>query len=339
MSLVFMDGFDHYATADIAKKWSSAPSSSYMWINPTGGRRGGGCVECGGFAGGNAITKSLSASSVSFVMGAAYYTGNLGGSNNIFVVRENTTTHLGVNLDSTGHLQVRRAASSAQVLGTSTAAVSGSSWVYIEFKFTINDTTGSFEVRLNGVNVLSATGIDTKNGGTGIIDNIQLFDSTAAKFDDFYICDLSGSSNNDFLGDCRIDTILPTSDGTYTSGVPSAGTAHYACVDENPPNTSDYISMDVVGNRDSYGFADIPLLSSSAIYGVQINPYWLKDDAGTRTAATFARSGTTNGDGAAVGLGTSAVYNPQIFPNNPATGSAWTQSAINAAEFGTTVTA
>jgi hypothetical protein len=153
------------------------------------------------------------------------------------------------------------------------------------------------------------------------------------------VCSTTGATNNNFLGDCRIDTILPSGDGTYTDGTPSTGTAHYAVVDENPPNTSDYISMDVVDQRDSYTYPDLPPLSASTVHAVQINPFWLKDDAGTRSAATFALNGGGNTTGATVALTTSALFSPQIYETDPDTGTAWTQATVNSAEFGTRVIA
>ena len=43
--------------------------------------------------------------------------------------------------------------------------------------------------------------------------------------DDLYICDGTGSApHNTFLGDCRVDTLLPTADGTAQQWTPSTGT-------------------------------------------------------------------------------------------------------------------
>ena len=158
--------------------------------------------------------------------------------------------------------------------------------------------------------------------------------------DDFYMLDQSGSAPlNDFLGDCRIDTIYPSADGTYSDFTPSTGSTHYTLVDEATPNTTDYVSSSTVGNRDSYQFQDIAALSAQTIYGVQVNAAIVKDDAGARSAATFVRSGSSNSDGAGVGLSTSQTYISQIFTTDPNTGAAWTESAVNAAQFGTVVTA
>jgi hypothetical protein len=339
MSLIFMDGFDHYATADITKKWTSAANSSYWFVNPTGGRRGGGCLEIGGSASWtDTCNKTLPAGYSTIVVGMALYVANL--TDGLITLKEDNINHFSISLNGIGQFMARRGAPIyGTLLGTTTTSISTGTWYYIELKVTIADATGSYELRVNGVNVLSATNVDTRDGGTGVVNSIQLNATRNGKIDDFYVCNSSGSTNNDFLGDCRIDTILPSGDGTYTDGTPSTGTAHYAVVDENPPNTSDYISMDVVDNRDSYTYPDLPPLSASTVYAVQVNPFWLKDDAGTRSAATFALNGGGNVTGATVALTTSALFSPQIYETNPDTSTAWTQATVNSAEFGTRVIA
>lgn len=338
MSLLFIDGFDHYATAQAALKWTAV---SGVTILPTGGRRSSGAMQIST----GTATRVLPANEASFVMGAAVKLTNTALNNTrIFHVFDTTTTQLSVGVNPDMTISLYRGSST--VIATSAAAVPMDAFFYLEFKATISSSISADTciVRLNGVNIINlAAGTSTRQTTNNYITRFGLGPSGSnlfnTIFDDFYICNQSGSLNNNFLGDSRIDTIMPTSDGFYTNGIPSTGTAHYACVDEIPPNSTDYIYMDAVGQRDSYGFADIPPLSAATLYGVQAVATWLKDDAGSRSAAIFARSSSTNADGTAAGLSTSQTMVPQIYETDPATSAAWTQSAVNAAEFGTTVTA
>ena len=109
--------------------------------------------------------------------------------------------------------------------------------------------------------------------------------SSGMNFDDLYVCDSAGSTNNGFLGDCRIDTIYPSGAGNYTQFTPSTG-SNYTCVDETAPNTTDYVDGATVGDRDSYALGNLSALSSQTVYGVQVNAAILKDDAGSKSAAT-----------------------------------------------------
>lgn len=340
MSLIFIDGFDHYTSSEIGKKWDVVGSNS--GFNPeiysTSGRRGGGALR-GVFS--VSVRKNVPQGN-SWVIGFAYNLSALpGGNHSIVTLRDPTTNiHCQLGINAGGQLYIAR---NGTVLQTSTFTYSTNQWSYIEWKVTVADSTSSNScvVRVNGVSVLNLTaGSDIKNtsdpvGSIEFSPSSQF--SSPGFIDDLYICNQSGSTNNDFLGDCRVDSVLPTADGTYADGTPSTGTAHYATVDEATPNTTDYVALDTVGQKDSYNFPDLPTVVSPTVYGVQVNPYWLKDDAGSRTATTFVRSGTTDQDGASVALSTSAVYSPQVYETNPATSTAWTQTTVNAAEFGVKV--
>lgn len=339
MTLLFTDGFDHYGSSDITKKWTASASCS---ISTTGGRRSSGAFSVGLFGG---AQKSLPATYTTLVMGAALkFTTNSGYPLMQFI--EGGTIHLSLCFESgTQKLQLRRGQYNGTIIATGSVVLSSSTWYYVEFKATINDTTGSTEVRINGVadSSLTLTNTDTRNGGSGYIDTVGLGQyysglGNGATFDDLYVCSTAGATNNNFLGDCRVDTILPTGDGNYTQFTPSTGTAHWSLVDENPPNTTDYVSSATSGNRDSYTFPDLSGLSSQTVYGIQINAAALKSDAGARSLGTMSRLSGTDKDGSGAALPTSIAYISEIQETDPAS-AAWTESNINAAEFGVKVTA
>ncbi len=332
MAQLFVDGFDHYSTADFASKgWFNQGGANT--ISPAAGRRGGGALS--GHASGVA-TKTLPGNYQSLVVGAAFAFASY--ANNYFLIlRDGATDHVRLFLNASGTISVQRGSTT---LATSTQILGLGAWNYIELKATIDDAAGAYELRVNGATWLAASGVDTRNAANAYVNALVLYPALAANYaDDLYICDTSGATNNNFLGDCRVDTRLADADGTYSQFTPSTGTTHYALVDEAAPNITDYNDGANVGDRDSYGFAALPALTSQVVYGVQVNALTWKDDAGARSAGTMVRSGTTNADGASVALGTTPVYLSQVYETNPNGGGAWTESAINAAEFGVKVTA
>lgn len=341
MSLLFMDGFDHYVSADIAKKWTSKGTSTT--VQTTSGRRGGGCL----WSSGNSayLASKTIPSTSSFVIGFALYT--LAHSNNatrLCALQQSSTAQCELYLGIDGTLRVGR---NGTVVATSSLAIPLLQWVYVEWKFTIADSisANSCIVRVNGVDwINAAAGIDLKNHSTLATANELLLGSLSIgggeiRQDDFYLCDQSGSVNNDFLGDVRIDTLYPNGDGNYSQFTPSTGTTHYTLVDETAPNTTDYVDGTNVGDRDSYALQDLAALASQTIYAVQVNAAVAKDDAGAKNASTFVRHGGTNGDGASAALGTSQAYISQVYETNPNGGGAWTESAVNGMEAGVRVTA
>ncbi|WP_160809574.1 hypothetical protein [Nitrosomonas sp. HPC101] len=210
---------------------------------------------------------------------------------------------------------------------------------YIEYKTVIHDTTGSFELRLNGVTILSASNIDTKATANASVSSISfgfsngLYHSKSVwSYDDIYILDTTGATNNDFLGDVRIDAIYPSADGNYAEWTPSTGSDHYALVDDATPNTTDYVSDSTVGNKDSFVMGNPPAMAGQLIYGVKVKAMANKDDAGARDLKVGVRSGTTDDLSAAQALSTSWRYYSNIYEVDPATGLAWTPGTVDALE-------
>lgn len=344
MALLLIEGFNHCVTADLAKKWTAVGTS--QTINASG-RRSGNAMRIASPSGTHYVLKTLAATA-SWVSGFAFSIAVFpSGAIALHGVRDAGTTQCDVRLNTDGTLSVTRNGT-AVTGGTSTNAISTSTFYYIEFKVTIADSisAGSCKVKVNGVEWITvATGQDLKATANATANQVFFGNpasagsgGTNADWCDIYVCDQSGSTNNDFLGDCRVDTLYPTSDGNYSQFTPSTGSSHFALVDETAPNTTDYNDGATVGDRDSYGMGNLTALTSQTIYGVQVNAAILKDDAGAKSASTFVRSNGTNGDGASAALGTSQVYVSQVYETNPDGSVAWTEASVNAMEAGVKVT-
>lgn len=220
--------------------------------------------------------------------------------------------------------------------GTHTANV----WEYIEMMATIADTGGRAVVRVNGVTVIDYTG-DTKNAGTASsIDTIR-FGSTGGNngpvvdtyFDDVYVADDTGSVNNNFLGDVRVQTLVPMGPGTDTQLTPTGVANNWDNVNELPVSLTDYNSSSTVGQRDTYAMQDLPS-STGTVFAVQPNYVIAKTDAGT---ANFKPVIRTNG---------TLYYDPTTAPSStatvlslphdtdPNTSSPWTAAGVNSMETG-----
>jgi hypothetical protein len=342
MALLFIDSFDHFGNnvnvAD-AGKWSAGGTNATQ--SSTSQFRTGTTSLSIAFNN-TAVTKILAPADNGFVVGFARRAVAHGNGNDMVSIREGTTVHFGVGLTSTGAVTARRGTT---VLATSAdGVVNLTSWEYIEVKGTIHDSTGSYEIRVDGVNVLSGTGADTRNGGTGVWDRVgfaQGGSNNTWHVDDVYVCDTSGSTNNDFLGPVKVYALLPQTDavaaGSNAGLTPSTGTDHGALVDETPPNTTDYNSSATVGNKDTYNFPAIGVTGS--VLGLQTSMYVAKSDAVARQVCAVVRSGGTDYDGANVSPLTTFQYYSEMREVNPDTGVAWTISDVDAVEAGMKVTA
>lgn len=340
MALQFIDGFDHYVTADLNKKGWNPINGAGFTIAAGTGRRGGGALTYSG----NTLAECERGvpQIATYVIGFAYKTSALSGALAFLSLLDNGTRQLALRFNASGTISALRGGGGGTVLGTSTNALLTSTYYYVELKTTISPTVGTVEVRVNGDPWLVLTNQNTRTSANNYATTLRVgcdvnnsVVTTSMWYDDFYLLDTTGTANNDFLGDCRVDALYPVSDGTYSSFTPSAGTSHYSLLNESAPDSTTYVSSSTVGGKDSYHFGALPVTGN--VFAVQINNCCMKDDAGTRTAANLVRSGTSELQGAASGLPTSFTYKSSIHETDPATGGAWTATGVNAAEFGMVV--
>lgn len=263
-----------------------------------------------------------------------------GGSGDYLVsIAEGSTTHVSLRWNSDYTFSVVRG--DGTVLGTSgPSGFSDSIGGFVEWKGTIDDSTGSYTVRANMTNILVGSSKDTKNGLTGAwngcwlgIVNSQTLGAITLDFDDFYLLDQSGGVDDDFYGEGRIDVRTITGAGTTTQYTPSTG-SNYQNVDDTAPNTSDYNSDATVGNIDTFAMQDAPV-SGAGIKAVQISIYAQKSDAGSRSLSAVIRHSGTDYATTAQALSTAWGYLLyQLGSKNPGTAAAWVEADFNAAEPG-----
>lgn len=358
MALVFMDSFDHYATNDILKKWDYA--GGYTWgsnsIDSSLQRRAGTKYY---WAYDHWIEKDI----VDSVTGLDIYTFVAGfvchyqtNCPNMYInlTTANREIQIQVSVTSDGKVHIYR--DNILLEETPQDYVSPNTWFHIEVKVVLHDTTGSYEVRLNEVNVLSGSGIDTKAFSGGVA-KIRLGGGYYAQgcggFDDFFLLDGNASDdpanpNNDFLGDCRIDALLPNAPGTYTQySSNQSESANWENVDD--PDGSGSIGLgDIdddatfnqskyVDKKETYNVENIASLGTS-IYAVATNSCCRKTDAGRKYFKQLTRSGSTDHLSEEKHLTDFYKVYQKTLDVNPADSLAWEEDDINAVESGTIVT-
>ena len=351
MALIFIDSFDHYATADLSRKWTSvigAPTVGAYGRNGTSGLR---CNPASSGAGDGAFIGFDAAASG--LIGFAIYA-SLAESLPFLAAFDggNNGTQFGLRLATDGSITAYRCSSSygggayplddtsATVLGTSAGGVIQEDvWHYLECQATIHDTTGAIEVRVDGVAVLTLANVDNKRTATAQLTSWYLGSRKGASanridFDDVYVADTTGGVNDDFLGDVRVDAHLPNGAGSTTAWTASAGN-NYACVDEAAPNDdTDYVSTDTINNVDTYAFPNLAN-AGGAIQGLQVLACCLKEDAGACSLAPVVRPVATDRVGTTAAIGTTYAYHVrECYDVSPETGIAWTEDEFNASEFG-----
>ena len=348
---VFMDGFDHYATADILGKWNNSQSNPI--IDSSQFRNSGQALRTGG-ANTIGVSKAIGqtrnvclgfgfrAQAITSASTLASQGGGLMGLTTALTMNTNSG-QVGLGWLNDGKLRAVRGHFAASTfnspteLGVASTVLSAATWYYIELRVFIDDTAGQFELRINGVSEINLSGIDTQMSTDNFVSSLLLMGgdgSTNRWYDDLYVRTSSASTAEagGFLGDIKVKPFYPNADGTYSQMTPSTGTTHNTLVDEALAGTTDYVSSSTAGHKDSYGFQD--LSETGSIKAVQLNVYATKDDAGFRAIDLFTKSGATEDFDSAQTLSTTGTYKYKVWENDPNTGSSWSQSNLNSAEFG-----
>ncbi len=206
-------------------------------------------------------------------------------------------------------------------------------WQYIEIK--IDTTAGTLDARLNGATILSLSGITFDS----INDVIRLGNQTQPHFDDFYVCDGTGSKNNNFLGPRKVVSIRPTADvGGFQDWTPSTGSDHYAMVDEEECNDdTDYVSETGTDETDLFEMDNVSSVLSG-VDGMMVYADARKDDGDVNLRLPIRLSATVDEGSSILVSETSYTGKHRISEDKPGSGD-WTPSDVDSAQIGVKVPA
>jgi len=338
MSLLFCDGFDHYVLGDVFKKWTSGNAPTSI----AAARSGSGAYYYFHLQ----TIKSLGVNAATLIVGMAIKRSNSSFANTtadgFLTLYDGSTKQIYLRHGGNGSIAVTRG-DGTQLAVSADNVFSPSDYAFVEFKATINNSTGSYEVRVNDVTILSGSGVDTQNSANayanavGICATIENSGGAMTAIDDFYVCDSSGSVNNDFLGDVVIESVFPNADGTNSSFTLSTGTSHYAVIDEAAQNgDTDYAYSATLNARETVNLGNISVVGG-VVKGVVVHACARKDGSDTRGVKPVVKSGATYSLGAELNLSSGYNLASHVYELDPNTSTAWTETTVNAIEAGVDV--
>lgn len=351
MALIWTEGFDHWTdSTNNTGLYTNIVASTTAVVSRTGGRS----FVSGNY--GNFLTKiaGLPAHGTMIFGFAVFHNASNANIDPLVSLTSNGIV-VGELLGQTQNKWLRysrRDSGTSTTLGTtSNFLLTNNVWLYIELKVTIHSSTGTVEVKINGSTVLNLTNQNTQSNhgsaASGTVDGFVISSNTTigngpsvnngtfSYIDDFYVCNGSGSTNNNFLGDIKVLTLLPNGAGSSTQFTPSTG-SNWQNVDETLANgDTDHNSSSTAGHQDLYALSD--LTGSPTVYGIHSKTYVRKTDAGARDVKLLTRTNSTTYAGSANALSTSYQWFSEVREQNPNTSAAWTASNINALESGVEV--
>lgn len=344
MALIWMDGFDVYGTTNDAavspanvmrNRYQQSQERVYTYT----GRHAGFSVVS--YWDGNAWiqTPSLTTDDT-LIVGFSMYCPNPHNAGEIFQLRSpynfvnQATGGLSLSINADRSLTIKRG--STTLASSSAGVVPLDDWCYLELKLVCDNSAGSYEVRIDGVDVLSDTGVDTQHSTDSFHDVVRFSGALASttpekgmQIDDFWVCDSTGSAPlNNFLGDgIRIATIHPDGDGDSTDWTPSTGGTNFNLVDETIFVDTDYVENTTTDNTDLYTYEAPP-----TVYGlkaVQVVTEALATEPNEWTLKTVIKHNPTEDSDDGVVVGSSEWLGVvRIMENNPVTTANWTLADI-----------
>jgi hypothetical protein len=249
-------------------------------------------------------------------------------------------TQVGIGRNATGHFVAYRgrgpgATTGGTLLGTSASAPPLNTWVYMEIKVTVDPSAGVVQLKINGVDFLNLTGQNTRNTANTHQNSFSLTGSEGFwAWDDMYWLNTDGSApDNDFLGECEVLELVPeTGNGTHADSTPSTGSDRGANVREATPSAATYNAIATPGDEDTYNYPAPG--STGTIIGVQVASLLLKSDGGVCSARNITRISGTDYYGVEQPVSQTMGWRTDVSRVSPASGVAYTEAELAAAEFG-----
>jgi hypothetical protein len=339
-----MDGFDHYG---VSPNGGRDAMLAGVWADMnTGFLVSSGIARTGTYSlrqvgSSNQRMRRLLGSNLTTVgIGFGLYLPQIPAGNNRIGVQLRDNSNVAVftvTFQSDASIEVFRGyANTGTSLYRSGQVLTAQAWNHIEFKVFRNATTGTVELRVNGITIIDLT---AQNTGSNDFASVVFGDPSSGAasgsefyLDDIFVWDTSGSYNNDFIGPQRIYTLFPNDDTAQADWTPNSGSTGYTQLDEVQPDAdTTYIEAASVNDISEFELGNLPA-GVSAISAVMTQSMLRKSDAGTANVQASLLSA------AAVAAGTDRpitevyTYWPDVFETDPNTGSPWTASGFNAAK-------
>jgi hypothetical protein len=331
MALLFCDGFDHYASADIPAKYSSVVGA---WTVGATGRTSNGITTSSSPS--NSLCKSIPSSST-LIAGVASKSGAGGSSGILFQFSDSTapTSQIAIQINTSYQIFVSLGNVAAMfysggtILGVSAPIYSQSTYYYIEAKVVFSTTTtGSVTVKVNGNTVIALTGIRTTVSSNAFANTVYLGAPGAYQigqtYDDYYICDGTGSANNDFLGNISVATLYPTGAGRVTGFTNTGGASNNASVaNSTPDGDTSYVDSGTASTVDAYTLGTLSATGKSVV-GVQLVADAKNQGSPNNVLSVGVGNGTTESfdSGTAPPSGSYGMIT-RTLDTNPLTSAAW----------------
>jgi len=346
MALLWVDGFESYGSVNAAPSPAGVLRSKYnvenedtMTINE--GRFSGlKCITLTTV--GNVIATPALTSNRTLICGIAFKLSSTSeASYSLLSFRVPSLDGATIGYSSmdvwvTGNTDLRVVLNNSTVNSTSGLGLTSDTWYYLEFKVYCDNSSGTYDVELDGASVMSGTGVDTQFGSLNYYTSVVLVGVAGTvdiSYDDMYICDGSTGDNNDILGDCTVKDLRPNGDASGNWTANSASNL-YEEVDEAERDDDSFIYTNTSGNQQIFEYTSAA--GSLDVKGIMVSTETILDankGIGYKHVSQQG-TGTINESSLNCPAGLDNVLtHTEIFDKDPDDNS-WNTSLMQGARFG-----
>jgi hypothetical protein len=344
MALIFCDGYGFYNTP--SQKWSN--TTGYETIGPgvIGPRTGPNCLIIGTPGAGPTI---VFAPRTELIAGTAFVPNSFAsvpGLARVYNFQVNDISDVSIQIFVFEDLSIHVLNNGNNDLGGTVPGLClAGGYNYIETHVRFDRLVGFVIVRLNGIVVLSLTGIDTVGyPGNAFASGFQLMGvgtvsaNPPSQHADTYLLDPLVAPNTTFLGAVRIYSALqvPFADASPLQWTPSVAGAHYPLVNTVPPDLTKYVESNTPGQVDEYLHSIAGIPPGSLVLGVQHALLACLDTAGSHSIGSSIDEITGP---VSTSLSVTAHMALQPYDVDPVTGVQWVLGDIPTRRIGPVVTA
>jgi len=345
MALLFCDNFENWESSD-----NNYPGP---WIAATGAIRVNTGAGAGGYAtaSGTAVLWSLrqgfpNTSTVIVNTKQAGYLGDGSNQTALLWFMDETTIQLSVIRKTNGYFAVLRGNHTGVELGESQNLypLNIDEELDIECKATFHNTTGSVELRINGITEINLTNVNTRSSSNNFANQVRIGSGSntsaniANKFKHFILMDTTGSTMNDFIGPVAVTSLRPNEDGHYDDWTPNTGNRFAAVNQAVTDGDTTYVTADTATDKVSFKLGNLPA-GVTDVFGVFAQAQIKREAETTRIARMFLRSGVDDEPiGTAQGIGPTYAFRNAAVTVSPFTTNAFDVAEINDIELGMEIT-
>lgn len=347
MALLWCDGFDHYGVIGNLTEGAYAEIGGTVVLSTVNPRTGTHRLGHGAnTAAQTMVRRVLGGPKTTVGIAAAFYLPNLPtlpSRDKFFDFRDaSNTVQVVIGIDTTGTISAWRGlAGTGVLLGTSASPVIvAEAYQHVEAMVFFSQTIGTVEVRVNGVTVLSLSGLDTV--ASALVEASQVSIGGAAgtgastvmlQVDDLFCYDDTGSFNNTFIGDRRVLTLFPDADTIQADWTPVGSATGFGAINEpTPDGDTSYITASVPGSPgpiSEFGIENLPA-GISAISAVVLVEFARKTEAGVANTQWSVISGASETAGTDKPMTEIYTFRQDVFETDPASAAPFTPAEVDA---------